>query len=124
MGKLILIILSLSLFLFPVSSHALSEYDGHEWSNWTTSEKTYFLIGFISGSGYVVGNSFDSWIGTEKSDKKSPMGIILNVTEREIETNKRSEFIRKHAELKDSVKYLPSKYRAMLQQKEKELKIK
>jgi len=43
---------------------------------------------------------------------------------KEIETNKRSEFIRKHAELKDSVKYLPSKYRAMLKQKEKELKIK
>jgi len=46
-----------------------------------------------------------------------------NFVIKEIETNKRSEFIRKHAELKDYVKYLPSKYRAMLKQKEKELKI-
>ena len=43
---------------------------------------------------------------------------------KEIETNKRSEFIKKHAELKNSVRYLPSKYKAMLKQKEKELKIK
>lgn len=43
---------------------------------------------------------------------------------KEIETNKRSEFIKKHAELKNSVKYLPSKYKEILKQKEKELKIK
>lgn len=43
---------------------------------------------------------------------------------KEIETNKRSEFIKLHAELKNSVKYLPSKYKEMLKQKEKELKIK
>jgi H+/Cl- antiporter ClcA len=43
---------------------------------------------------------------------------------KEIETNKRSEFIKLHAELKNSVKYLPSKYKEMLRQKEKELKIK
>ena len=47
-----------------------------------------------------------------------------NFVIKEIETNKRSEFIKKHAELKDSVKYLPSKYKTMLKQKEKELKIK
>ena len=43
---------------------------------------------------------------------------------KEIEKNKRSEFIKKHAELKNSVKYLPSKYKEILKQKEKELKIK
>ena len=43
---------------------------------------------------------------------------------KEIETNKRSEFIKKHAELKNSVKYLPSKYKEILKEKEKELKIK
>jgi hypothetical protein len=43
---------------------------------------------------------------------------------REIETNKRSEFIKKHAELKSSVKYLPLKYKEILKQKEKEFKIK
>ena len=41
----------------------------------------------------------------------------------EIVTNKRSEFIKKHGELKNSVKYLPSKYKEMLKEKEKELKI-
>ena len=47
-----------------------------------------------------------------------------NFVIKEIETNKRSEFIKKHAELKSSVKYLPSKYKEILKQKEKELKIK
>jgi hypothetical protein len=43
---------------------------------------------------------------------------------KEIETNKRSEFIKMHTELKTSVKYLPSKYKQLLKQKEKEFKIK
>ncbi len=42
----------------------------------------------------------------------------------EIQTNKRSEFIKKHKELKGIVKHLPSKYKKMVKDKEKELKIK
>ena len=42
----------------------------------------------------------------------------------EIETNKRSEFLKKHAELKDTVKTLPSKYKKILDEKEKELRVK
>jgi hypothetical protein len=42
----------------------------------------------------------------------------------ELETNKRSELLKKHGELKDVVKHLPSKYRRMLKAKEKELRIK
>jgi len=42
----------------------------------------------------------------------------------ELETNKRSEFLKKHAELKLVVKKMPKKYRKMLKDKEKELKIK
>lgn len=42
----------------------------------------------------------------------------------EIKTNKRSEFLKKHKELKGTVKHLPSKYRKMVKDKEKELKIK
>ena len=42
----------------------------------------------------------------------------------EIKTNKRSEFVKKHAELKSIVKRMPKKYRKMLKDKEKELKIK
>jgi len=42
----------------------------------------------------------------------------------ELETNKRSEFLKKHAELKSTVKHMPKKYKKMLKDKEKELKVK
>jgi thiol:disulfide interchange protein len=42
----------------------------------------------------------------------------------EIETNKRSEFMKRHGELQDAARHLPSKYRDMLSEKEKNLKIK
>jgi len=42
----------------------------------------------------------------------------------EIKTNKRSEFLKKHKELKGTVKHLPSKYQKMVKDKEKELKVK
>ncbi len=42
----------------------------------------------------------------------------------EIKTDKRSEFIKKHSELRNTVKRLPSKYKKMLKDKEKELGIK
>ena len=43
---------------------------------------------------------------------------------KEIDTNKRSEFLKKHIELKDAVKHLPSKYKEMLKEKEEELRVK
>jgi len=42
----------------------------------------------------------------------------------EIKTNKRSEFIKMHTEIKSVVKHLPSKYRKMFKDKEEELSIK
>jgi uncharacterized protein involved in cysteine biosynthesis len=42
----------------------------------------------------------------------------------ELETNKRSEFLKKHVEVKQKVKHLPSKYQKMLTEKEEELRIK
>ena len=42
----------------------------------------------------------------------------------ELETNKRSEFLKKHSQVKMKVKHLPSKYQEMLKEKEYELKIK
>lgn len=42
----------------------------------------------------------------------------------ELETNKRSEFLKKHTEVKIKTKHLPSKYQKMLKDKEQELKIK
>jgi len=41
----------------------------------------------------------------------------------EIQTSKRSEFLKKHKKLKNTVKYLPTKYQQMVKEKEKELKI-
>ena len=42
----------------------------------------------------------------------------------ELETNKRSEFLKKHVEVEQKVKHLPSKYKKMLTEKEEELQIK
>lgn len=42
----------------------------------------------------------------------------------ELRTNKRSELLKKHAQLRMVAKHLPSKYQKMLQEKEKELNIK
>jgi len=42
----------------------------------------------------------------------------------EIQTNKRSELLKRHADLKFAVKHLPSKYGKMLREKENELRIK
>jgi hypothetical protein len=42
----------------------------------------------------------------------------------ELETNKRSEFLKKHSELRNVVRHMPSRYQKMLKEKEKELNIK
>jgi len=42
---------------------------------------------------------------------------------KEIKTNKRSELLKKHGELEDAVKHLPSKYKKMLEDKKEELRI-
>ena len=42
----------------------------------------------------------------------------------ELKINKKSEFIKRHVELKNVVKHMPKKYKKMLKDKEKELKIK
>ena len=47
-----------------------------------------------------------------------------NFVFQELKTNKRSEFLKKHNEVKQKVKHLPSKYYKMLKEKEDELKIK
>jgi hypothetical protein len=41
----------------------------------------------------------------------------------ELNTNKRSEFLKKHVEIKQKIKNLPSKYQKMLKEKEEELQI-
>ena len=78
-----------------------------EYQNWSS----YFLvIGFI-----IFG--FGVWyLYSYFKDRK----FILE----EMETNKRSELLKKHNELKIAVKHMPSKYKKMLKDKEDELKIK
>ncbi len=102
------------------------------------------VIGFIITIFGVLGIWFQDILGSiEEISPWSPyifiIGLIIlgagiyylymflskkNFLIKEIETNKRSEFIKNHAELKTSVKYLPSKYKELLKQKEKEFKIK
>jgi hypothetical protein len=43
---------------------------------------------------------------------------------KELETNKRSELLKKHSELKTTCKHLPNKYQKMFKAKERELNIK
>ena len=43
---------------------------------------------------------------------------------KELKTNNRSEFLKKHSEVKLKVKHLPSKFQKMLKEKEEELNIK
>ena len=43
---------------------------------------------------------------------------------KELETNKRSEFIKRHAELKNIVKHMPSKFQKMVKEKEESLNLK
>ena len=72
---------------------------------------TYFLI-----VGFII-FAFGVWyLYSYLKNKK----FILE----EIETNKRSEFLKKHGELKIAVKGMPKKYRKMLKDKEEELKVK
>ena len=42
----------------------------------------------------------------------------------ELQTKKRSEFLKNHASIKDATRRLPTKYHRMLKEKEKELNIK
>jgi len=42
----------------------------------------------------------------------------------ELQTKKRSEFLKNHASIKDATRRLPTKYQRMLKEKEKELNIK
>ena len=87
---------------FPAVTLNLTE-DILEWSPY------FLIIGFIiilTGIWYLY-----SYLKNRK--------FILD----ELETNKRSELLKKHAELKNTVKHMPSKYQKMLKAKEEELKI-
>lgn len=77
-----------------------------EYSAWGFYLLVIGFIAFIAGVWYLY-----SFLKNKK--------FVLD----ELKTNKRSELLKRHAELKSTVKYLPSKYQKMLKDKEKELKI-
>ena len=75
--------------------------------NWNVYLLIIGFIVFIAGVWYLY-----SYIKNRK--------FILE----EIKTNKRSELLKKHTELHNIVKHMPSKFQKMLDDKEEELKIK
>ena len=87
---------------FPEETLNLTD-DILEWSPY------FLIIGFI-----ILGTGIWYLYSYLKNRK-----FILD----ELETNKRSELLKKHAELKNTVKHMPSKYQRMLKAKEEELKI-
>ena len=103
-GLIVLLIGATGIWVQDIFNSAFSFLK--EYSEWSP----YFLvIGFI-----VFG--FGIWyLYSYYKDRK----FILE----EIQTNKRSELIKKHAELRIAVKHMPSKYKKMLKDLEDELKI-
>ena len=79
---------------------------GHEFFKWSLYLLIIGFIVFVAGIWYLY-----NFLKNRK--------FILE----EIKTNKRSELLKKHAELKSTVKHMPSKYRRLLKDKEEELKI-
>lgn len=71
---------------------------------------------YLLAIGFVVLAAGIYYLYSYLKDKK----FILE----EMHTNKRSELLKKHSELKIAVKHMPSKYKKMLKDKEEELKIK
>jgi signal transduction histidine kinase len=74
--------------------------------NWNAYTLAAGLILFLAGVYYLY---------CFEKDKR----FVLN----ELRTDKRSELIKKHKELRKVVKRLPSKYQSMLKKKEEELRI-
>lgn len=107
--SIILTIVGLILFLIGITS--VMEINIFNLSSDILSWNIYFLlIGFfvlIGGIYYLF-----SYFNNRK--------FLLE----ELATNKRSELLKMHSELKLKAKKLPSKYRNMLKEKEKEFKIK
>jgi hypothetical protein len=108
--SIIALILGLIIFLLSLIHYFLSDMqpdfirDLKDWNFYI------LIIGFIIFAAGIY------YLYTYLKNKK----FILD----EIKTNKRSELLKKHAELKNTVRHMPKKFQKMLKDKEKELKIK
>ena len=104
-GFFVLFLGAAGMWIKDIPNNVLTFYK--EYIDWSL----YLLI-----FGFIV-LAFGLWyLYTYLKDRK----FIL----KEIKTNKRSEFLKKHLELKIAVKHMPSKYQKMVKDKENELKIK
>jgi hypothetical protein len=110
--------LSLSIFLtivgffiFLIGITDIFEINIFNLSEDILSWSIYFLI-----IGFIILITGVYYLYTYLKNRK----FILD----ELDTNKRSELIKKHSELKKAVKHMPSKYKKMLEEKEEEFKIK
>ncbi len=99
------------LFIFIIGITAIMEINllnlSQDVLNWTLYILILGFIVLIAGVWYLY-----SFFKNRK--------FILE----EFATNKRSEFIKKHYELKNTAKKMPRKYQKMLKEKEEEFKIK
>jgi len=108
--SIIVLIFGLILFLLSFIHYFLSDFQPDFIKNLEDWNFYLIIIGFILLATGVY------YLYTYYKNKK----FILE----EIQTNKRSELVKMHAELKNKVKHMPSKYKKMLKDKEKELNIK
>ena len=108
--SIILIIVGLIVFSLSLLYYVAAEHQPEVIANLEGWNAYLLVIGLL-----VLGFGVYYLYGFFKNKK-----FIL----KEIDTNKRSEFLKKHAELKTTVRYMPKKYQKMLKDKEKELKIK
>jgi len=105
LGCIVLFIGITGMWLQDIPKNMLGFSD--ETLNWSLYILILGFIVFVIGVYYLY-----SYITTRK---------FVN---EELKTNKRSEFLKKHVEVKQKVKHLPSKYQKMLKEKEEELQIK
>ncbi len=108
--SIVTLILGIILFLLSFIHYFLNDFQPDFIKNLEEWNFYLIIIGFI----FLAAGIY--YLYTYLKNKK----FIL----KEIDTNKRSELIKMHPELKSKVKRMPSKYKEMLKEKEKELNIK
>ena len=111
--------LSLSIFLTIVGFLIFLigiEFIFHEFNIFNLPPEILEWSGYLLIIGFIILITGIYYLYAYLKDRK----FILE----ELETNKRSEILKKHSELQKAIKHMPSKYKKMLEDKEEEFKIK
>lgn len=109
--SIILVVVGLIVFLLSLTHYVLQGFEPEFIKN-TVGNWNAFLIPI----GLIVLGFGIYYLYIYIKNKK----FIL----KELETNKRSELLKRHTEIKNTVRHMPKKYQKMVKEKEKELKIK